>query len=130
MKLASLAAVIGLALATSACVIIDADDHQDVSVSMAKSDLEPIFGATIDKDALVVRVSSNGCTRLDDFAVETTRRDGTATFTFTRKRPDLCRALVAEGVDSPSPLRHKPRLPAAGSPCGAETYDGLMRRRR
>jgi hypothetical protein len=99
MKLASLAAVIGLALATSACVIIDADDHQDVSVSMAKSDLEPIFGATIDKDALVVRVSSNGCTRLDDFAVETTRRDGTATFTFTRKRPDLCRALVAEGVD-------------------------------
>jgi hypothetical protein len=99
MKLASLAAVIGLALATSACVIIDADDHQDVSVSMAKSDLEPIFGATIDKDALVVRVSSNGCTRLDDFAVETTRRDGAATFTFTRKRPDLCRALVAEGVD-------------------------------
>jgi hypothetical protein len=99
MKLASLAAVIGLALATSACVIIDADDHQDVSVNMSKSDLEPIFGATIDKDALVVRVSSNGCTRLDDFAVETTRRDGTATFTFTRKRPDLCRALVAEGVD-------------------------------
>lgn len=99
MKLASLAAVIGLALTTSACVIIDADDHRDVSVNMTKSDLEPIFGATIDKDVLVVRVSSNGCTRLDDFAVETTRRDDTATFTFTRKRPDLCRALVAEGVD-------------------------------
>ncbi len=99
MKFAPLAAVIVLGLTTSACVIIDADDHQDVSVNMNKSDLEPIFGATIDKDALVVRVSSNGCTRLDDFAVETTRRDGVATFTFTRKRPDLCRALIAEGVD-------------------------------
>jgi hypothetical protein len=87
MKFAPLAAIVAMALTTSACVIIDADDHQDVSVSMTKSDLEPIFGATIDKDALVVRVSSNGCTRLDDFAVETQRRDGVATFTFTRKRP-------------------------------------------
>jgi hypothetical protein len=99
MKFAPLAAIVAMALTTSACVIIDADDHQDVSVNMTKSDLEPIFGATIDKDALVVRVSSNGCTRLDDFAVETQRRDGAATFTFTRKRPNLCRALVAEGVD-------------------------------
>lgn len=99
MKFAPLAAVIAMALSTSACVIIDADNHENVSMNMSKSDLEPIYGATIDKDALVVRVSSNGCTRLDDFAVETTRRDGVSTFTFTRKRPDLCRALVAEGVD-------------------------------
>ena len=99
MKFASLAAVIGLALTTSACVIIDADDHKDVSVSVTKSDFEPILGATVDKNDLVVRVSSNGCTAVGDFAVETERRDGVATFTFTRKRPDLCRALVAEGVD-------------------------------
>lgn len=104
MKFAPLAAVIALGLSTSACVIIDADDHPDVSVNMSKSDLEPIQGATIDKDALVIRVSSNGCTRADDFAVESTRRDGAASFTFTRKRPDLCRALMAEGVDLRFPL--------------------------
>lgn len=33
-------------------------------------------------------------------------------------------------VDSPPPLPHKPPLHAAGSPRGAEPYDGLTRRRR
>ncbi|MBU4435570.1 MAG: hypothetical protein KKC14_14285 [Alphaproteobacteria bacterium] len=104
MKFAPLAAVIALAFTTSACVIIDADDHPDTSVNISKSDLEPIQGATIDKDALVIRVSSNGCTNAADFAVDSSHRDGAATFTFTRKRPDLCRALMAEGVDLRFPL--------------------------
>ncbi|ALL12810.1 hypothetical protein [Caulobacter henricii] len=104
MKFASLAAVIALAFTTSACVIIDADDHPDTSVNISKTDLEPIQGATIDKGDLVIRVSSNGCTNAADFAVESSRRDGTASFAFTRKRPDLCRALMAEGVDLRFPL--------------------------
>lgn len=104
MKLASLAAVIALGLSTSACVIIDADDHLDTSVNITKSGLEPIQGATIDKGDLVIRISSNGCTNAADFAVESNRRDGAATFAFTRKRPDLCRALMAEGVDLRFPL--------------------------
>ncbi|PHY12427.1 hypothetical protein CSW58_12670 [Caulobacter sp. B11] len=104
MKFAPLAAVIALALTTSACVIIDADDHPDVSINAGKSDLEPIHGAAFDKGDLVIRVSSNGCTNAADFAVESSRRDGAASFTFTRKRPDLCRALMAEGVDLRFPL--------------------------
>ena len=104
MKFAPLAAIIALALTTSACVIIDADDHPDMSVNINKSDLEPIQGAMIDKDALVIRVSSNGCTNAADFAVDSSHRDGAATFTFTRKRPDLCRALMAQGVDLRFPL--------------------------
>lgn len=104
MKFASLAAVIALAFTTSACVIIDADDHPDTSINMTKTDLEPIQGATIDKGDLVIRVSSNGCTNAADFAVDSTRRDGSASFAFTRKRPDLCRALIAEGVDLRFPL--------------------------
>lgn len=104
MKFAPLAAIIALGLSTSACVIIDADDHPDMSVNINKSDLEPIQGAMIDKDALVIRVSSNGCTNAADFAVDSSHRDGAATFTFTRKRPDMCRALMAEGVDLRFPL--------------------------
>lgn len=104
MKFAPLVAVIALALTTSACVIIDADDSPDTSVNITKTDLEPIQGATIDKDALVIRVSSNGCTTAEDFAVESSRRDGSAAFTFTRKRPDLCRAFMASGVDLRFPL--------------------------
>ena len=34
---------------------------------------------------------------VDAFAVESSRRDGAASFAFTRKRLDLCRALIAEG---------------------------------
>jgi len=104
MKLASLAAVVAIALSTSACVIIDADDRPDTSINITKTDLEPIYGATVDKGDLVVRVSSNGCTRSDDFAVESVRRDDVASFVFTRKRPDLCRALIAEGIDLRFPL--------------------------
>ena len=104
MKFAPLVAVIALAMTTSACVIIDADDHPDTSVNITKTDLEPIQGATIDKGDLVIRVSSNGCTNAADFAVDSTRRDGSASFAFTRKRPDLCRALMAQGVDLRFPL--------------------------
>ncbi len=106
MKLASLAAVITLGLSTSACVIIDADEgRHDISVTRGVSDgLEPLQAVRVERDDLVIRVSSNGCTRSDDFAVESQRRDGLATFTFTRKRPDMCRALIAEGVELRYPL--------------------------
>ncbi|PZR33029.1 hypothetical protein [Caulobacter segnis] len=106
MKLAPLAAVIALGLSTSACVIIDADEgHHDISVTKGLSEsLEPLQAVRVERDDLVIRVSSNGCTRSDDFAVESQRRDGLAAFTFTRKRPDMCRALVAEGVELRYPL--------------------------
>jgi hypothetical protein len=106
MKLASLAAIIALGLSTSACVIIDADEgRHDVSVTKGAGDaLEPLQGAHVDKNDLVVRVSSNGCTKIEDFAVDSQRRDDLTSFTFVRKRPDMCRALIAEGVELRFPL--------------------------
>ena len=105
MKFASLAAVVALGLMTSACVIIDADDHPDISVTKgAGSGLEALQAARVEKDDLVIRVSSNSCTRSEDFAVESTRRDGLTAFTFMRKRPDMCRALLPEGVELRYPL--------------------------
>lgn len=106
MKFAPLAAVVLLGLSTSACVIIDADDvRHDVSATRSGADgLEPLQAVRVDRDDLVVRVSSNGCTRSDDFAVESQRRDGVTAFTFVRKRPDMCRALIAEGVELRYPL--------------------------
>jgi len=106
MKFAPLAAVIALGLSASACVIIDADEgRHDVSLNRGMSDgLEPVQAVRVDRDDLVIRVSSNGCTRSDDFVVESQRRDGLTAFTFTRKRPDMCRALIAEGVELRYPL--------------------------
>jgi hypothetical protein len=106
MKLVSLAVVVVLGMSASACVFIDADDnHPDIAVT--KSDgqpLEALQAARVEKDDLVIRVSSNGCTRNEDFAVESSRRDGLTAFTFVRKRPDLCRALLPEGVELRYPL--------------------------
>lgn len=107
MKLASLAAIIALGLSTSACVIIDADDsHPNIAVNAQTGDrsLEPLGGARVDGADLVVRVSSNGCTRQEDFSVETQRRDGLTSFSFVRKRPDNCKALLPEGVELRYPL--------------------------
>lgn len=101
MKLAPLAAVIALGLSTSACVIIDADElHTDYAQTRGVSDsLERLQGARVEGGDLVIRVSSNGCTRQEDFSVESQRRDGLTAFSFIRKRPDNCRALIAEGVE-------------------------------
>jgi hypothetical protein len=106
MKLASLAAVIALGLSTSACVIIDADDvrHESITAQGSNQPLEPLMAARVDGADLVVRVTSNGCTRQEDFSVETQRRDGLTAFSFVRKRPDNCRALIAEGVELRYPL--------------------------
>ena len=106
MKFASLAAVIALGLSTSACIIIDADEgHRDISVTKGMSDsLEPLQAVRVERGDLVIRVSSNGCTRQEDFSVESQRRDGLTAFSFIRKRPDNCRALVAEGVELRYPL--------------------------
>lgn len=106
MKFAPLAAVILLGLSVSACVIIDADEGRH-DIAVTKSDghpLEPLYATRVERDDLVVRVSSNGCTKPEDFAVESSRRDDLTSFTFVRKRPDMCRALLAEGVELRFPL--------------------------
>ena len=106
MKLASLAAIIALGLSTSACVIIDADDvrHEAITAQGSNQPLAPLMAARVDGADLVVRVTSNGCTRQEDFSVETQRRDGLTAFSFVRKRPDNCKALIADGVELRYPL--------------------------
>ncbi|PXA78112.1 hypothetical protein DMC25_22765 [Caulobacter sp. D4A] len=101
-KLAVLAVVMAAGLSTSACVIIDADHggKRDVTVKINDSDdLESIYAVGLEKGELVARVSSNGCTKAEDFKVEANRRDSVVAITLVRERPDLCRALVPEGKD-------------------------------
>jgi hypothetical protein len=48
--------------------------------------------------ALVARVDSNGCTTAADFAVSVAEGDP-VDLTLSRTRPDLCKAIVPEGVE-------------------------------
>jgi hypothetical protein len=63
------------------------------------AELEPLYLAHATRQALTIRVSSNGCTRKADFAVFVERRDGAVQIAFGRKQLDPCRAFAAGHAD-------------------------------
>lgn len=89
----------------SACVVYDSTGGDDVRVQVghqsttaASASLETLGSIRFEGGAVLVRVGSNGCTQTSDFAVEVA--DGeTVDLTFTREKPDMCKALVPEGVE-------------------------------
>ena len=58
------------------------------------AELEPLYSAVAGKEALTIRVSSNGCTVKADFAFYEERRSGAVTLAFARKRVDMCRSFA------------------------------------
>jgi len=85
----------------SACVIYDSDAGENVSVNVTRNDAPPaeaIREARFMDGALVARVDSNGCTQASDFEVSVA--DNTPTeITLRRTKPDLCKALLPDGVE-------------------------------
>jgi hypothetical protein len=58
------------------------------------AELEPLYSAVAGRDALTLRVASNGCTAKPDFTFYVERRAGAVTIAFARKRVDVCRSFV------------------------------------
>jgi len=58
------------------------------------AELEPLYGIEAGREAITIRVASNGCTKKDDFAVYVERADGAATLSFGRKRLDPCKSFA------------------------------------
>jgi len=56
--------------------------------------LEPIYSAVAGRDALTIRVSSNGCTRKEDFATFVERTPAGPRVAFGRKRVDTCKSFA------------------------------------
>ncbi|QTC91503.1 hypothetical protein [Brevundimonas goettingensis] len=105
-------AVKGLLLAAAitpllgACVIYDGSGEDNVSVRLGShtttawsDDSEVLRAVRFEPGALVVRAESNGCTEASSFAVEVSEGDGPTRLTLTRRSPDVCKALVPEGVE-------------------------------
>ncbi|RAK56510.1 hypothetical protein [Phenylobacterium deserti] len=63
------------------------------------AELEPLYAVAASRDGLTITVSSNGCTRKDDFAFYLDRRATGPTLSFGRKRLDPCRAFAAAKAD-------------------------------
>ena len=89
----------------SACVVHVTDDgprvlERGARVSIQTARLEPVRSARITDGRLYVRVDSNGCTQAEDFAVHVdVSDDGAVGLGVEREDPDLCKALVPDGVE-------------------------------
>ena len=57
-------------------------------------ELEPLYAADLGRDAITIRVASNGCTTKADFAFFVERRGDVVTLAFGRKRIDTCRSFA------------------------------------
>lgn len=62
-------------------------------------ELEPLYAAQAGRDAITIRVSSNGCTSRGDFAFYVERRGDAVTLAFGRKHVDTCRVSAMGHID-------------------------------
>ena len=97
--------VAGLLIAPllSGCVIYSNDGGRTDVVRLSDasaSSLEAVGQPRVENGRLIVRVGSNGCTSLDSFEVQLTEAaDGYTDVVLNRRSPDVCKALVPEGVE-------------------------------
>lgn len=87
----------------SGCVIYANDEGKTDVVRLsdaAAPSLEAVGQPRAENGRLIVRVGSNGCTSLDSFEVQLTEAaDGYTDVVLNRQSPDLCKALVPDGVE-------------------------------
>lgn len=84
------------------CVVYSSEAGEQVSVHVtdavsAAEPLETVRAVSFENGRLNVRVDSNGCTEAAGFEVRV-RGENPAELTLVRREPDLCKALVPEGV--------------------------------
>ena len=85
------------------CIVISSEKGETISVSApdhtqaVAADLEPLSRISFDGSKMTLVVGSNGCTQISDFEVRITEGDK-ADIAVARIKPDLCRAIVPDGV--------------------------------
>jgi hypothetical protein len=90
--LASLAALGGCATAPPAVRIV-------APAGAPLPELEPLQRIEAGRDALTIRVTSNGCTTKADFTFYLERKGEAVTLAFGRRKLDACRAAAPQNVD-------------------------------
>ena len=65
----------------------------------ALSELEPLYRIEAGRNALTIRVASNGCTKKEDFAFFLEEKSEALTLAFGRKRLDPCKSFAMGHAD-------------------------------
>ena len=102
MRLAVVLAAAALLPLLGGCVIYSNEGGEKVSIvtdhgTTRAEALEAVRKVDFDGQRLNVVVGSNGCTETSSFEIKIKEGDP-AELTLTRRTPDLCKALVPEGV--------------------------------
>jgi hypothetical protein len=85
--------ILAVAAALSAC----ATASQSAPAAPGEK-LEAVYSVSAEKTVLALRVSSNGCTKAEDFAVTVDKAAGESVVTVRRTRQDPCRAFAIGGT--------------------------------
>jgi hypothetical protein len=81
------------AMALGGCATVTAPSTV-TPAARAFGELEPLYAAQAGREALTIRVGSNGCTAKADFVFYVERRGDGVALAFARKRVDPCRSFV------------------------------------
>ena len=89
------------ALALSGCATAgpQAEKPALTPAQAALAELEPLYSAEAGRDAITIRVLSNGCTAKADFAFFVERKGDAVTLAFGRKRVDTCKSFAMGHAD-------------------------------
>jgi hypothetical protein len=85
------------ALALAGCVTAGPPAVTPAASSLGE--LEALYAADAGRDAITIRVSSNGCTVKADFAFFVERKGNAVTLAFGRKRLDTCKSFAMGHAD-------------------------------
>lgn len=97
----TLAGAVALAMALSACTIVDRWTGRDGAPALAEGpgQIEAVHAAAIVQDQAVFWVSSNGCTQKTDLLPVVRRQGDASVITLRRLKQDRCLEPVAQGVE-------------------------------
>jgi len=103
MRAFSALAAVALLPLLGGCIIVSSERGETVSIvssdpeGLKGKNLETLSHVRFDGQAMSVVVGSNGCTKVSDFEVHIVENEQVE-ISLVRSTPDLCRAIVPEGV--------------------------------
>ena len=62
-------------------------------------DIEPVYGVSVGKQGVTVRLASNGCTKKSDLTVAVGKNSTRPLVLIARKHPDTCRSFAADRAE-------------------------------
>ena len=66
-----------------------------LSAAFTVPDIEPVYGVSVGKQGVTIRLASNGCTKKSDLTVAVSKHPARPLMLIARKHPDTCKSFAA-----------------------------------